>query len=159
MKRITIKLSDLKVGKNTFSVSSLSDELELGDIEFPVVGSIETDIVIYRNRENYTMTLKTTFKLKLTCSRCLKEYDDPFVEIAEFQLKPQHALQVKEDPYLIGYHGDEIDIAPLIREQVILSLPMKPLCSDTCEVPKYDKGDDAVDERWKELLKLKEKLK
>ncbi len=34
---------------------------------------------------------------------------------------------------MIYYDGEELDITEDIRDMVILSLPMKPLCSDTCK--------------------------
>ena len=31
------------------------------------------------------------------------------------------------------YEGDEIDLAPLLREQIILALPTRPLCDEHCK--------------------------
>ena len=40
--------------------------------------------------------------------------------------------QFREDLGLSYYSTDEIDLAPLIAEQVMLALPTRPLCSDDC---------------------------
>ena len=39
----------------------------------------------------------------------------------------------KEDLDLLYYQGGTIDISPLIREQIILSVPSYPLCQESCK--------------------------
>jgi uncharacterized protein len=31
------------------------------------------------------------------------------------------------------YEGDQVDLSPLVREQIILALPTRPLCRDNCK--------------------------
>ena len=38
----------------------------------------------------------------------------------------------REELGLSYYSGDAINLAPLIREQVMLALPTRPLCADDC---------------------------
>ncbi len=164
MKEIILKLSELKSGKNRFSVSSTAQELDLENIEFPIVDDIKTDVEVYKNRNNFEIRLKTRFTFHLTCSRCLSEFDEEYADTSTFYIKKGEIPEIpegmihEEHIQTLYVSGDEYDIAPLIREQVILSIPIKPLCSETCTVPSYDSGMDEVDSRWSELLKLKEKL-
>ncbi len=37
-----------------------------------------------------------------------------------------------EDVEFSYYSGDQIDLSPLLNEQVILSLPIRPLCAESC---------------------------
>jgi uncharacterized protein len=37
-----------------------------------------------------------------------------------------------DDLDLFPYSGEEVDLAPLLREQIILAVPYAPLCSDAC---------------------------
>jgi uncharacterized protein len=37
-----------------------------------------------------------------------------------------------EDLEFSLYEGTEVDLSPLIREQVLLALPTRPLCEDDC---------------------------
>jgi len=164
MKQIILKLNELRGGKNTFQVSSTAKELELEDIDYPIVGNIDTDIEVYKNRNNYEIKLKTRFTFHLTCSRCLTEFEKEFEDRGAFYLKKGEIPDIPEgmikDEHIetLYVSGDEYDLAPIIREQVLLSIPMKPLCSDSCTVPSYDSGMDEVDSRWADLIKLKEKL-
>ena len=34
---------------------------------------------------------------------------------------------------LYGYEGEEIDLAPMLREQFVLSVPLAPLCAEACK--------------------------
>ena len=94
------------------------------------------------------------------CVRCLKEYDDPLAfsvhaafaregkeakagvrqpKVAEARKgRPAPAkdnAQVEEedegdDRYF--YQGDHVELAPMLREHVILAAPMQPLCREDC---------------------------
>ena len=73
------------------------------------------------------------------CSRCLKNFTEriasqfnvvyrPTTEIARAE---QHQLK-SDELDTVFYTGDTIEIDDLLREQLILNLPMKPLCSPDC---------------------------
>jgi uncharacterized protein len=86
-------------------------------------------------------------------------------------LKPQSEQAageqlIEEDVSLSFYQGDEVDLAPLLREAMILSLPTVPLCSDECRglcphcganrnVGRCGCHDDWVDPRLAVLRSLK----
>jgi uncharacterized metal-binding protein YceD (DUF177 family) len=63
---------------------------------------------------------KLSTTVRLECNRCLKTYDHP-VEIQDYRF----AAEVK---------GDEtVDLTESIREDIILTLPMKRLCAPECK--------------------------
>ena len=87
------------------------------------------------------------------CVRCLKEYEDPLAFsvraafISEPKSAPRHPKRIDprkaraeiveveseeepDDQY--HYQGSQLDLASMLREHVILSAPMQPLCSDDC---------------------------
>jgi uncharacterized protein len=87
------------------------------------------------------------------CVRCLKEYEDPLAFsvraafISEPKSAPRHPKRIDhrkprlevvevgpeealDDQY--HYLGNQLDMASMLREHVILSAPMQPLCSDDC---------------------------
>ena len=73
------------------------------------------------------------------CARCLEEY--PFILGTDFTivLLPKTDEVVPEEELtddeldLSVYEGDELDLSPLLREQIILALPTRPLCDDSCK--------------------------
>ena len=71
------------------------------------------------------------------CGRCLDRFpftlDVPF----SFVLVPLSQQPVgrdleADDVNLSFYQGREVDLSPLVRDQVILALPMQPLCKPEC---------------------------
>ncbi len=77
--------------------------------------------------------------IELQCSRCLKG----FVKALDVQinavyhpveeLKGEEKHEIKDDELDMGfYRGDELDIQDLVVEQMLLNVPMKPLCSESC---------------------------
>jgi uncharacterized protein len=87
-------------------------------------------------------TLETT--LRLTCGRCLSEFAGPLAtDFAITYARQTHELPAgdplaegraaAEDAGLIGFRGEEIDLTEGIQEQLVLSLPMRPLCREDCK--------------------------
>lgn len=87
------------------------------------------------------------------CVRCLKEYEAPlaFSVRAAFIPEPKAAsrhpkrvdprkareevvaAEEEEEPDdQYQYQGNHLDLAPMLREHVILAEPMQPICSDEC---------------------------
>ena len=80
-------------------------------------------------------------EIKLICSRCLKEYNGKLTVSVDVVYHPvdelkdeAHLNEVKsEELDLDFYSGEEIDLIDLVKEQVELNIPMKPLCDDACK--------------------------
>jgi uncharacterized protein len=94
------------------------------------------------------------------CVRCLKEYEDPlaFSVHAAFAREGKEAKVATRPPKLIEprkgrstlakaevqieeevegddryfYQGDHVELAPMLREHIILAAPMQPLCREEC---------------------------
>jgi uncharacterized protein len=104
------------------------------------------------------------------CSRCLAPVMCPVA--GEFRIVMQeksrvparNALPDEEVDLFFSDADDTVDLTPLIFEEILLSLPMKPLCSESCKgIPvgsdlavsvEYEK---TVDPRWEALKKLQAK--
>ncbi len=78
--------------------------------------------------------------VELQCSRCLARFPkeiEASVNVVYHpveELKGEDKHEVKEDELDMGfYKGDELDIEELVTEQIILTVPMKPLCSESCK--------------------------
>jgi uncharacterized protein len=48
------------------------------------------------------------------------------------------------DPDLLTFRGTEIDLEPVVRESVLLALPIAPLCRDDCPGPAPEEAPVAV---------------
>jgi uncharacterized protein len=73
------------------------------------------------------------------CGRCLDEFEFELEKKFDFFLTPNPkksahgAEELRGDDLGLSYYAsDEIDLAPLIGEQVLLALPTRPLCAENC---------------------------
>ena len=77
--------------------------------------------------------------IRLSCNRCLGEFDNELAHTFEIGLCPKEDARPEErelsteemdKSYL---KGDRIDLGHIVREQIYLSFPLKPLCRDDCK--------------------------
>jgi uncharacterized protein len=69
--------------------------------------------------------------LSLECSRCLKPVETTFsVDVLEEFTR--HASGARDEE-IREFFGEEIDATGVLREIILLSLPVKPLCSPDCQ--------------------------
>lgn len=71
----------------------------------------------------FRMPLNTRCRFTYTKPPDLESGDEP---LAEQELTPEEAG-------LIPYKGDEIDLTGALQEEIIMALPMRPLCSEDCK--------------------------
>ena len=102
---------------------------------------------------------------QLTCARCLKEIRSrASVEVAELFARP--GSDVEDEAYPI--QGVELDLTPMLRDALVLSLPLNPVCKTACagicpqcggDLSEGDHvHDEGLDPRWAELSMLRGKL-
>jgi len=77
--------------------------------------------------------------LNLTCSRCLEAFTAPVAAAFDLLLVPgpetitaQGEELTTADLDLDYYAGEVVDLERLLREQIILMVPLKPLCAEDC---------------------------
>lgn len=104
-------------------------------LEKPVTGTIHLE----RHDDNILVRGHLRGELTFTCSRCLDAFTGPMAADFDVLLKigrppaPAQELELQageldEDFFL----GDELDLNVIVREQIILALPLKPLCREDC---------------------------
>jgi uncharacterized protein len=78
-------------------------------------------------------------RMELACSRCLEPFAAPVAIEFDLLLVPGPvSADAKEelspeDLDLDFYTGETIDLESILREQIILMLPLKPLCDEGCK--------------------------
>jgi uncharacterized protein len=114
---------------------------------------------------------------ELQCSRCLKKFAGDISVPVDVVYRPVEELKGEDHHEITSeeldsdfYSGDELDIINLLKEQVALNIPMKPLCNDLCRGLCPNCGADlnvtacscsqrTVDPRFEKLGKLLKKRK
>jgi len=78
--------------------------------------------------------------VKLQCSRCLMDFEHKLSVPVDVAYHPLEELKKEErHEIMVGeldmdfYSGEEMDLMTLVKEQIVLHIPMKPLCTDLCK--------------------------
>ena len=149
---------DVKLSPRIDGVATTLARLE----EAPLDATLRAESVV----EGILVTGSVSGGELLECARCLKELRSQVnVEVCELFEAPGH--ESEDDSYRVS--GNEIDLEPMLRDNVTLALPLKPVCSEDCKglcatcgtdlnVGSCDCTEEVVDERWAPLSALKEKL-
>ncbi len=110
------------------------------DDDYVVAGPVNLSLDIGKDRATYRLVGRLQTSLELTCGRCLEPFSVPIDVDVDLRYLPhvenrgEGELEVEEDDLTTAYYKDEqIDLGQLVREQLWLTLPMKPLCRDACK--------------------------
>ncbi len=133
---------DLKEIFQTYDVFEKSYVINPEELKFPAdLGEIKEPVKVHvkieKDDRGYLFTLKISGGIELECSRCLEIFRK---EISEERKKhveayPQEeVLELSENDLDVSFmeEKDVVDLVDLVREELILSVPMKPLCSPNC---------------------------
>lgn len=99
------------------------------------------DVFVSATRIGKTVSieLKIETAVDLECCRCLEVFTLPiktrfkytFVPLDE---KTEEELELTSEDLSFGYYKDDvIELDPIIFEQIMLPIPMKPLCNNSCK--------------------------
>jgi len=109
---------------------------------------------------------------KLHCSRCLAEYEESLSSDLDFVIdlggSADQAASEEDGYYVADPSSGFFEMDDLVRESLILSLPLKPLCSEDCKglcpicgvdlnKKQCDCVKDEIDPRWEQLKGLRKK--
>ncbi len=121
------------------STTSLNDVLAHGqvcDYSFAVPASVR--VTYYRAGQELFFQGHITGGVIGQCARCLEEYEfslekDFTVVLVPKRTPAEDAELNEEDLDLSFYEGEQVDLSPLVQEQILLSLPTRPLCRESCK--------------------------
>lgn len=110
------------------------------DLEFAGPGNLTVQVHLERHGHDILVRGHLQGTLNLNCSRCLTRFSYPVA--SEFDLLlapgPEHVTREEEEltPADLDrdfYTGETVNLESILREQVLLTLPLKPLCAETCK--------------------------
>ncbi|MFI0784035.1 YceD family protein [Streptomyces lydicus] len=148
-------------------------------IEVPEGATVELDLRLESVMDGVLVTGTARATVKGECVRCLepleRELDSDFQEMfaypdADARVHDKDAGDDAEDEEDTLFLEDDLfDLEPVLRDAVVLALPMQPVCQDDCPGLCSDCGarladdpdhhHDAVDIRWAALQGLAETVK
>ena len=124
---------ELVYEESTDSLNTLLLHGQVCDFEFPAAAEVRVDY--YRAGQELFFQGHIDGSVIGHCARCLEEYTfqlgkDFFVVLVPKANLPEEAELSGDELDLSFYEGDQVDLSPLVREQIILALPTRPLCRD-----------------------------
>jgi uncharacterized protein len=110
------------------------------DLEFSGPGTLAVRVHLERHGHDIFVRGNLQGTLSLSCSRCLTAFNFPVESDFDLLLAPSPdqvaALEeelTKADLDRDFYTGETVNLESILREQVMLALPLKPLCAETCK--------------------------
>lgn len=149
------------------------EPIEISLAQQTVVGSrttsrpVQGEVTIESIERGVSVTGVVTFGWEGDCRRCLEVTGDAL----EIDLDEIFQIDAPENSELMSLDGDQVDLVPIVRDAVLLSLPLAPLCGEDCAGPdpvrfpaitveeserlKAEEAEAALDPRWAALDQLK----
>ena len=172
-----IELFDSHKQCDFIEIESNARELDLEENELSFDVPVIVKIKFNRNGDVIRLHCDVCARVILTCVRCLEEFRHDVggdLSLVARRLRKGESLHDysdydsdKDGTRLIFIESDAnvIDISDFVRDTILLSVPMKPVCSDTCRglcsvcgnnLNEYECGckKEISDPRWKDLSRL-----
>jgi len=169
-------LVDLTIIKNAPTAFEFS--LEPSDIDLEIeTATVKNTTKVHANVKKGIAQTDVEGKiftdLEIECSRCLQPTEHQFeIPFSAAFVTPENYTEVKEaelkgeDLDVSIYEGDRIDLKELVREQILLAVPIQVFCKEDCKglcqkcranrnLIDCNCVEKEVDPRWAALKNLK----
>jgi uncharacterized protein len=152
MSRFRLDVADLLAQPGARRTVRLAEPLDdLAGSAAAVEGPVAVALDLERVSEGIVVRGSVSATWRADCSRCLSQVRRP-LEVHVDELFEPHPVPGETYPL----EGHELDLDPLVRDAVLLELPLAPHCEPPCAPPGADDAaaDDEVDPRWAALSEL-----
>ena len=125
------------------------------------------EVKLTRLRDGVMASVRVNGGVALECVRCLREYDQPFA--TEFSEEYRQTVDVRtglglptdgDDETSTIDENHELDLGDVLRQEILVALPMRPDCGEACPGPDTlesgaaDAQGPPVDDRLAALARL-----
>lgn len=171
-----IDVRELELGPQVLRGEVAEANLGFDASEILVLGKIVVNLTAERQIQEVRVRGYFKVDVELPCSRCLEpvrlpiaaQFDQFYESNAEHRLEGEIELQ-ERDTEIAFFSGDFIEVNDIVREQILLALPMKPVCQEACRglCPYCGKNRNLetcncealfVDPRLAQLLKIRNRM-
>jgi uncharacterized protein len=134
VKKTRIDLNEVEPASHYANLAQMEKAGECSFIE-----PVRTEVSAIWEYDHVRATGSVASAVQLSCSRCLAEYQQPiasnftifYTKAVPGELDEEVELS-DSDLISVSYSGEEIDLDFEIAEQVMMEVPFKPLCSESC---------------------------
>ncbi len=128
-----LKREEIFEREYVFKPEDISIPADVGDLIQPVRVKVRID----KDDRGYRVKLSLTGEVQLECSRCLELFSKSVIQdtVKHIQTYPsEEVINLSEEDLDVSFAEDihEVVLEDLVREEILLSIPMKPLCKPDC---------------------------
>lgn len=161
-------------GVRSYELRAPVSELDRLDESFDVIGPFEGVARLLRTTDTILTRLKGVTHVRLECGRCLEPFAAEVEIEAEEEFRPSLDIvsgrpikDTGDDAALVIDEHHILDLSELLRQAILLALPLTPLCREDCaglcpncganrNLDHCNCEADAIDARWSSLGALLE---
>lgn len=151
-----INISGLSEGIHQYVITE--NAVELG-LESNFTGDVTANITLEKSIHQILLRVNASVKGVFICDRCADEFTDEITTLFTTVYSWEHTEETEEDDDFHLFRKEEniIDLKASVKEYILLSVPVKLLCSNNCELPAHiQSAESAVDPRWEKLNILRQ---
>jgi uncharacterized protein len=168
-----ININDIAGIEETFTFTVPASDFSFSPDELILKDEVKVTARVEKAGRKILVSGNVKTYLELECSRCLEHFTFPIDEKFQIVFEPYAPSDItdveielqKQDLDIETYKDDMIELDTIIREQILLALPMIPVCSDACKGLCPHCGENlnfqtcschkkAIDSRWSKLQSL-----
>jgi uncharacterized protein len=169
-----INVLELSQGESVLEFREEPASLDLTGLPAQFTSEIPVSLRLHRRENEIVIWASASGTVAEECSRCLNTVERKFsVEFELFCDKigahgDREGEEKGSETFIVFHDGRSLELAPFVREAIVLSLSLKPLCDEVCRglcpvcginlneaTCKCDTS--TVDARWSVLERLKKR--
>ena len=138
-----VKVSGLKEGTNTIRFEMSPEDVDIKPqhgCELTLTRDVVAELELLKQGSRVYISGRVNFRAEMACSTCAeqfrKETTEPLYVEFERGLPPTagNVHELGEDDLIRSYYSnDELNIMPVIRDTILLSIPIAPQCRPECK--------------------------
>ncbi|HEV8369564.1 MAG TPA: DUF177 domain-containing protein [Pyrinomonadaceae bacterium] len=135
-----VELVNLEKGKGDFTNVYQPDDLDLGDERARLCGTTSVFGQIRQAGIEVIVTGHVDGSVQVECDRCLSQIELPvsgdfsLEYITDSDYEAFKSAELTEDVMSIGvFDGESIDVDEIVKEQILLAVPIRSLCKPDCK--------------------------
>ena len=134
-----IRVRDIEESTREFSFEEPTGDLNpllSGPVsDYQLCGAASARVNCYRASQDLFFSGEVKSHVMGRCARCTESFEFELHTPLDFVLVPRDGRWSDEEleaQDVDSYAGEEVDLSPIVRERVLLSLPTLPLCREGC---------------------------
>jgi uncharacterized protein len=136
---LVLNLKRIRTAQERFDQTYQPGEFKSDPAVYRVVEPVTLAFDIFKDKDLFRLAGSVKTTLELNCSRCLDPLSVPVDAAFDLRYHPRttavtaEEVEIEEDDLTDAfYESDQIDLEQLVHEQLLLAVPMKPLCGAAC---------------------------